>query len=151
MDEFLGLTPSEWYWAISFAVVMGTAHHSLVRLSVERCMRHAAYVKHENLKKKRGKEHSLALANLSTEVVRSRLMVDAWILRNPRAGTRGGKYVLYAHLKALRAYHRQKGTLRYFYPESVEEQYDDPYWRAVWHVTHSGCKQTIPPCPLERM
>ena len=91
----------------------------------------------------RDKQKQAQLAHLGSEVVRTRLMVDAWLSRFPNATLRhpGAKIVLIAHMDALRAYHELAGSVQYVYPRETVKQYDNAYWRAVWHVLR--CSGTV--------
>ncbi len=142
-------TPEEWYWLCGVAVIVATAHHQFSRyvecVRKERAIRRAEM----ELNTLRAKKSTIEKRRLATEVVRTRLMVDAWLLRNPHADLRGGKGVLAEHVNALRAYHKHMGTFSYKYPGETTLHYDSPYWRAIWHVYHHGRVRCLPPCPLE--
>lgn len=137
----------EWYVIVSIALFAGTVWH--VR---EKRMREILWQKRRHDERiAREKERLAKLALLSTEVVRTRLIVDAWLLRHPNASLRhpGAKVVLITHMNALREYHEMEGCKHYLYPSETVRQYDNAYWRAVWHVYGHGNTRTLPKCPLE--
>ena len=141
----------DWYWIIGTALVIGTAHYLIVA-NIERERIRRAQVAHEEQSLKLClKQQKAKLYALRTEVVRTRYMVDAWLSRNPRATLRhpGAKIVLHDHMNALRAFFDHEGCVQYASPDETAKQYDNPYWRAVWHIYHHGNVRALPPCPLE--
>lgn len=144
-------TFEEWYWLCSVALIMGTIWH-LYDLRLKQAKK---VITHHEAKlaaaKKCAATKKAKLSHLQTEAVRTRLMLDAWLLRNPRATLShpGAKVVLIHHMNALHAYHEAEGTFTYAYPGETIRHYDSPYWRAVWHVYHHGRVRSLPSCPLE--
>ena len=147
----LDLTYSEWYLLIAFAIVAGSIQYHIGALKEQRRLRIEKNALTEEFDRLRAKQKLAKQYALRTEVVRTRYMVDAWLLRHPSATLRhpGAKIVLNDHLNALRAFFDHEGCVQYTYPDTVAKQYDNAYWRALWHVYHHGNVRNLPPCPLE--
>ncbi len=140
-------TFEEWYWLCSVALIMGTIWH-LRSLQLQKAQKVIAERKAHLA---RTKEKEANLARLRNEVVRTRYMLDAWLIRHGEATLRhpGAKVHLIIHMNALRAYHEADGGATYSNPGETVRQYDNPYWRAVWHIYHHGNVRCLPPCPFE--
>ena len=142
------LSFDEWYLVISVAVLFGTAWHVYdvrrreLKQHRERCER-----EHVHTKKRVAK-----IAELTTEVLRTRYMVDAWLLRNPTLSLchPDAKGVMAQHLTALRAFHEFAGRKHSRDWDPSVTQYDDPYWRAIWHIALANRHvRDLPPLPFE--
>lgn len=148
MFEF---TFEEWYWLVAIAILFGTIHHRFIVARELRRRRAAEAVKREKAAVLRVKKQRTTQYALRTEVVRTRYMVDAWLVRHPNATLRhpGAKVVLHWHISALRTFFEHEGCREDVCMVSTLKQYDDEYWRAVWRVYHHGNVRQLPPCPLE--
>lgn len=140
----LGLSFEEWYWLVSVALIMGTIHHLLATAQENKKAHIAKAHRHAEFERYRKVRHTAKVSQLTSEVPRTRLMLESWILRHPHASLRhpGAKIALWEHVVALRAIHETLGTPSYRYPEDTAGawmiQFDDPYWRAIWHLYTSG-------------
>lgn len=145
------LTYDEWYLLVAFAIVAGSIQYQIEAFKEKRRLRIKKNALTEELGRLRAKQRLSKQYALRTEVVRTRYMVDAWLLRHPNATLRHprAKIVLRDHMNALKAFLEHEGCVQYTYPDETAKQYDNPYWRAVWHIYHHGNVRALPPCPLE--
>lgn len=146
------LTYDEWYWLIAFAVVAGSIQYQVGVFKEQRRLRIEKSALTETLRLLREKKKEATRYALRTEVVRTRYMVDAWLLRHPHATLRhpGAKIVLHDHLNALKEFFEHEECFQYTYPDGTAKQYDNPYWRAVWHIYHHGNARALPSCPFDQ-
>ena len=137
----------EWFVIVSIALFAGTVWHVRAKRTREIARQKRKY----DDRILREKRHALQMAHLRTEVLRTRLIVDAWLLRHPEATTRhpGAKIVLVAHMDALRAYYVAEGCIESLGPTETVKHYNNVYWRAVWQAYSLGNVRILPPCPYE--
>lgn len=142
------LTFDEWYGLISSAVLFGTVWHIYDVQKREMKQQQERYER-ECMRTKR---REAKIKDLTTEVLRSRYVVDAWLLRNPTLSLchPDAKVVMADHLKALQSFHEFAGRKHSHTWDTSVTQYDDPYWRAIWHIVLANRHiRDLPPLPFE--
>ena len=142
------LSFDEGYWVVSCALLFGTVWHVCDRYRRE--VRKFAE-RHER-ERVRAKKREVKIGELTTEVVRTRYVLDAWLLRNPTVSLCHGsaREVLSQHLAALRAFHEFVGRKQHREWDTSVTQHDDPYWRAIWHIALANRHvPELPPLPFE--
>ncbi len=143
----LSFSFDEWFGIFSIALFAGTVWHVRAMRTREIARQKRKY-EERILREIRD---TLQMAHLRTEVLRTRLIVDAWLGRHPKANMShpGAKIVLIAHMDALRACNDAEGCVRSLAPTETVKQYNNVYWRAVWLAYSLGGVRTLPPCPYE--
>jgi len=142
------LTFDEWYVIASIALLFGTIWHVY---DVRRREMNRQKERHER-ERIRTKKREAKIKDLTTEVLRTRYVVDVWLLRNPTLSLchKSAREVLGQHLTALRQFHEFAGRKHYREWDKGVTQHDDPYWRAIWHIALANRHvRELPPLPFE--